>query len=376
MSEEGAAEQVFEAGLELVNPGGEPDVLRAAAKGYRDMGDELKEVYGALNKQVRATIGDHWRGDSADAFDAHWKGIGKAVHETTPLFEQAADGLDKAADDIEKINKEIHEIYLEIGVSIGASVALSFVTLGFSAAAGAANAARLGVQAANAATKLGKLLSFAARTFRAIRTFAQQSTLRRLTVELGVQWAAGTGTGMATSYATKGEFEVGDNVVNGAVGALGGKYIAGPLAGKLGGGLLGNAAGGVAAGGASSLVGDSINNVRKGDEFDASQMALGAAFGGATGGAGGAAVHRMTDGRTFSGAHELAGDVATNAPISIGLGMEGNIVKDMDAAINGDPNADKEKDKPGAAADARRHAGEGTKKMKDSPDTDKFGAFG
>lgn len=221
MSEEGAAEQVFEAGLELVNPGGQPDVLRAAAKGYRDMGEELKEVYGALNKQVRATIGDHWRGDSADAFDAHWKGIGKAVHETTPLFEQAADGLDKAADDIEKINKEIHEIYLEIGVSIGASVALSFVTLGFSAAAGAANAARLGVQAANAATKLGKLLSFAARTFRAIRTFAQQSTLRRLTVELGVQWAAGTGTGMATSYATKGEFEVADNVVNGAVGALG-----------------------------------------------------------------------------------------------------------------------------------------------------------
>ncbi len=232
------------------------------------------------------------------------------------------------------------------------------------------------MQAANAATKLGKLLSFAARTFRAIRTFAQQSTLRRLTVELGVQWAAGTGTGMATSYATKGEFEVMDNVVNGAVGALGGKYIAGPLAGKLGGGLLGNAAGGVAAGGASSLVGDSINNVRKGEEFDASQMALGAAFGGATGGAGGAAVHRITEGRSFSGAHELAGDVATNAPISIGLGMEGNIVKDMDAAINGDPNADKEKDKPGAAADARRHAGEGTKKMKESPDTDKFGAFG
>lgn len=64
------------------------------------------------------------------------------------------------------------------------------------------------------------------------------------------------------------------------------------------------------------------------------------------------------------------------APISIGLGIEGNIVKDMDAAINGDPNADEEKDKPGAAADARRHAGEGTKKMKETPDTDKFGAFG
>jgi WXG100 family type VII secretion target len=378
VSQEGAAEKVYEAGIELVNPGGRPDVLRAAAKGWRTMGEELDEAYTALDKKVQNTLGEHWRGDSAEAFRVHWTKIGQAVDETLPLFEQAAKGLEEAADNIEEINDEIHKIYIEIGVSIGASVALSFVTLGFSAAAGAANAARLGIQAANAASKLGRLLSMAARVFRSIRTFAQAGKWQRLTVELGVQWAAGTGAGVATSLATGKGAEFGNNLVNGAVGALGGKYIGAPLGARLGGGILGNSAGGMTAGAAASVAGDTVNNLRSGDELDASQMGLGALAGGLTGGAGSAAVHRATDGQAFSGAHGLAGDVATNSPIAFGLGAGGNVSKDIDAAINGDPNADKDEDQPGAASDARRDAGQDAKALqdRDRPDPARYGAFG
>ncbi|CAL9504825.1 hypothetical protein SUDANB6_03523 [Streptomyces sp. enrichment culture] len=378
MSDEGAAEKVYEAGIELVNPGGRPDVLRAAAAGWRTMGEELDEAYRALDRKVQDTLGAHWRGDSAEAFRAHWTKIGDAVDETLPLFEQAAQGLEEAAGNIEEINDEIHKIYLEIGVSIAASAALSFVTLGFSAAAGAANAARLGVQAVNAASRLGQLLLKVAQMFRRIRTFARAGTLQRLSVELGVQWVVGTGAGVATNLATGDKPEFANSAINSAVGVLGGKYVAGPLAQRLGGGMLANAGGGLTAGAAASLAGDTINNLRNNDQFDASQIALGAVAGGLSGGSGSAAVHRATNGRTLSGAHALAGDVATNAPFSFGLGVGGNISKHIDQAINGNPNADKEEDKPGAAAEARRDAGEDAKALQDreQPDPNRYGAFG
>jgi WXG100 family type VII secretion target len=131
VSEESVAEKVYEAGIEVVKPGGRPDVLRAAAKGWRTMGEELEEAYSALDRQVRVRLGEHWRGESAEAFREHWERVGNGVEDTLPLFEEAARGLEEAADHIEGINANIHKIYLEIGVSIGASVLLSFVTVGF-----------------------------------------------------------------------------------------------------------------------------------------------------------------------------------------------------------------------------------------------------
>lgn len=254
MSEESVAEKVYEAGIEVVNPGGRPDVLRAAARGWRTMGEELEEAYGGLDRMVRGVLGEHWRGDSAEAFHAYWRNVGKAVEETLPLFEQAARGLEKAADDIEEINDEIHQIYLEIGVSIGASVLLSFVTVGFSAAAGAANAVRLGAQAVEAATRLGRLLAAAARMFQTIRTTVRNSKWLRLGVELGLQWAAGTGAGVATNVATGDDADFKSNAVNGVLGALGGRFVAGRLASQLGGGVVANAVDGVALGAFSSVM--------------------------------------------------------------------------------------------------------------------------
>ncbi|MDQ1067243.1 WXG100 family type VII secretion target [Streptomyces canus] len=376
MSEESVAEKVYEAGIEVVNPGGRPDMLRAAAKGWRTMGEELEEAYGGLDSRVWGVLGEHWRGESAEAFREYWEKVGRAVEETAPLFEQAAKGLEEAADNIEEINDEIHQIYLEIGVSIAASAALSFVTLGFSAAAGAANALRLAAQAANAASKLGRLLSAAARVFRYVRGLVREGQGWRLVVEVGVQWGAGTGTGIATNLAMGKDAEFASNAVSGVVGALGGKYGSGLLAQRLGGGMWASAADGAAVGAASSVVGDTLNNLHTRDRFDASQMALGAVAGGLTGGSGSVAVQRATDGRTLSAAHQLVGDVATNAPISFGLGAGGNISRDVDGVVNGNPNAEEGKDKPGAVADAKRGAREDADALRGRPDPQRYGAFG
>ncbi len=351
-------------------------MLRAAAKGWRTMGEELAEAFGGLDRQVQRALCEHWRGESADAFGAYWKKIGDTVHETVPLFGQAAKGLEEAADNIEEINSEIHQIYLEIGVSIAASAALSFVTLGFSAPAGAANALRLAAQAAEAASKLGRLLNAAARVFRFVRGLARGNAGWRLVVELGVQWGAGTGTGILTSLATGSGPEYQSNAVNGVVGALGGKYLAGHLASALGGGVMANAVDGATVGILSSVTGDAVNNSLGKQQFDGSQLALGALAGGLTGGAGAAAVHRATDGRTLSATHGLVGDVATNAPISLGLGIGGNVSKQLDGAVNGDPNAEAARDRPGAATDARKDAKDDGRELRERPDTRRYGAFG
>ncbi|WP_030315635.1 WXG100 family type VII secretion target [Streptomyces sp. NRRL B-3229] len=376
MSEESVAEKVYEAGIEVVNPGGRPDVLRTAAKAWRTVGEELEEAYGGLDRRVRCVLGEHWRGKSADAFQEYWRDVGKAVEQTMPLFEQASRGLEKAADHIEEINDEIHQIYLEIGVSIGASVLLSFVTVGFSAAAGAANALRLGAQAAEAATRLGRLLGAAARFFQTIRTSVRDKKVLGLAVELGAQWAAGTGTGIVTNLATGEKPEYMSNLYNGGLGALGGTFAAGHLASRLGGGVVATAVDGTVLGAFSSVAGDTVNNLRNGDRFDASQMTLGAVAGGLTGGAGSAAVHRATDGRSLSRARGLTGDLATNVPVSFGLGAGGNLSKSSDGAVNGDPNAEEEKDRPGAAADAKRRASEDARALRERPDQRRYGAFG
>ncbi|MFF1719521.1 WXG100 family type VII secretion target [Streptomyces sviceus] len=376
MSEEGIAEKVYEAGIEVVNPGGRPDVLRAAAKSWRTMGEELEEAYGALDRQVRAGLGEHWRGDSADAFRERWERIGEAVEEASPLFAQAAKGLEEAADNIEEINDEIHQIYLEIGVSIAASVALSFVTVGFSAAAGAANAVRLGAQAGEAATRLGRLLAAAARMFQTVRTAVRDGKWLREAVELGVQWAAGTGTGVVTNLATGDDADFRGNAVNGVLGAVGGRFVAGRLAAQLGGGTVAHAVDGVALGALSSVAGDTANTLWSGARFDGSQMAYGAVAGGLAGGAGSAAVHRATDGRTLSAARNLTGDVATNVPVGFVLGAGGNLAKHGDAAVNGDPNADEKADRPGAADDTRRETRGDARGLPDRPDPQRYGAFG
>ncbi|MGW0563832.1 WXG100 family type VII secretion target [Streptomyces sp. NPDC003016] len=189
---ESATEELVELGIELVNPGGRPEELRQAAKAWRRLQSDLAGLDGllkALDKRVDAVVGTTWRGPAAEAFKRHWGEVKAEVGKATEQYDEVARQLDEAADSIEQINSEIHDIYIEIGVSIGVGVALSFVTLGLGSAAAATNVARLAGQAIRLSEQLGRLLhSIAA----AMRSFQRSGKLAKLLMDFGINWAGNT----------------------------------------------------------------------------------------------------------------------------------------------------------------------------------------
>jgi WXG100 family type VII secretion target len=232
--DEGAGEKIVEAGLELVNPGGDPDALRAAATAWRTMGRELDQAFSALDRRVKSVLGEHWRGDSADACKAHWDELHREVVSAHSTFADAARGLDEAADNIEQVNHEIHGIYIEIGVSIGIGVGLSFVTMGFGGAAAAANATRLAAQAARVATRLGTILRRIATLF---RTIVQTAQRHRFLTNVAINWAGGVGGDMAgKAYSGKGVTgaDLWDSTWQGGVSAVAGTGVGMTAGAKLG----------------------------------------------------------------------------------------------------------------------------------------------
>lgn len=87
-------------------------------------------------------------------------------------------------------------------------------------------------------------------------------------------------------------------------------------------------------------------------------------------------MHRAVDGQGLSGASELGYGIGIGGTIGMFTGEEGNDLKDIDADIFGNPNADKEAEKPGSVADAREDQKKSVAEMKDKPDASRFGAFG
>ncbi|MEK2477141.1 WXG100 family type VII secretion target [Streptomyces noursei] len=303
--DESVAEQVYEAGLEIINPGGDPDVLRSAAKGWRDLHENLHTMFHDLDREVQRTLESGWRGPAADSFAEHWKHLNTAMGKTLPQLPEAAKSLDEAADAVEDINREIHEIYLEIGISIGISVGMSFLTMGFSAAAGAARAAQLAARAAKLAKTLGTILRKVSEAFKVISRLAKE---HRFLKNVLVNWASNTGGTVMTNALTGQETNLGDAVWQGGLSSLvgtgpgmlatGGVRALGKVAGKsenpiaqgfgrhsgwigdVAGGGVGSATGGLAVDGVKKLGGD--QDVDMG--WDAGVNLI-------TGGMGGAAVH-------------------------------------------------------------------------------------
>lgn len=268
---ESVAEEIVEAGFEVISPGGRPEELRQAAKAWRKLKSDVAGPEGilkALDKNVEATVGDTWRGPAAEAFKKHWVEFRKAVEQATEQYDEIAKGLDEAADAIEECNDEIHAIYAEIGISIGVGVALSFVTFGFGGAAAAANAARLAAQAVRIAGRLGAILRRIGTAFRTLRTLAQT---HKFLATVGVN-AIGNFAGSLGSAALEGGItpgELGEAAWQSSLGALAGSapglFVAGKVADRLGDGL-GSAMAAGAAGGATGNVtgGLVVDGVRMG----------------------------------------------------------------------------------------------------------------
>ncbi|MFG2098163.1 WXG100 family type VII secretion target [Streptomyces sp. NPDC048612] len=337
--DESVAEEIVELGIEIVHPGGRPDELREAAKQWRHLKSEADRIFGALDKQVNAAVGNSWRGEAADAFQEHWNQCKKAVDQVTVNFDEAAEGLEKAAKSIEEVNEEIEDIYIEIGISVGVSIGMSFLTLGVSAAVGTARVAMLAKRALDAAGKLGRMLRLIARTYRGIkgarylRPQMVQSGIKAME-GFAVNTASGTAGGVATSLLSGKGPEWGTNLMGGlggaSVGAGAGKVATALGRGDFVSGAVGGAAGGV--------TGDYLDSVRKGEDLNGRQTAITAVTGGAAGGVGGSLrgfdreMDRMArdikmENRTPAN-HEANMDTAWGTVVPIAGGVAGNEGKD------------------------------------------------
>ncbi|KOT82758.1 hypothetical protein ADK70_24315, partial [Streptomyces rimosus subsp. pseudoverticillatus] len=80
--DESVAGQGYEAGLEIMNPGGDPDTPRAAAKGWRDLPDNLQDIFQGLDGEIQRTLESGWQGSAADAFANHWKDLKAGMDKT------------------------------------------------------------------------------------------------------------------------------------------------------------------------------------------------------------------------------------------------------------------------------------------------------
>ncbi|GHK04767.1 hypothetical protein SY2F82_65640 [Streptomyces sp. Y2F8-2] len=280
--DESAAEEIIELGIEVINPGGRPEDLETAAKAWRKLQSDVEGLIKDLDKEVKRTVGHTWRGEAANAFEAHWEEFAAAVLDATKDFDEAAKGLEDAAKCIREVNEEVHEIYLEIGISIGVSVGMSFLTLGVSAAAGTARVTMLVTRALEAAGRMGRLLRLIATAFEKLYNMGK---VGRLLTEGVLNWAGGTVGGMVTSQLSGKGWEVGTNMIGGlagaTVGTAAGKAVNALGAGDIVGGMVSGAAGGVS--------GDYLDSLRKGEDFDIRQEVVTAVTGGAAGGLGGGA---------------------------------------------------------------------------------------
>ncbi|USA01375.1 WXG100 family type VII secretion target [Streptomyces lydicamycinicus] len=337
--DESVAEEIVELGIEIVHPGGRPDELREAAKQWRHLKSEVDRIFGALDKQVNAVVGHTWRGEAAEAFQEHWNECKKAVDPVTANFDEAAEGLEKAAKAIEEVNEEIEDIYIEIGISVGVSIGMSFLTLGVSAAVGTARVAMLAKRALDAAGRLGRMLRLIARVYRGIKgsRYLRPQLMQRGVKALEgftVNTASGTAGGVATSVLSGKGPEWGTNLMGGIGGATVGTG-AGKLATALGRGDFVSGAVGGAAGG---VTGDVLDSYRKGEDLDGRQTAITAVTGGAAGGVGGSVrgfdreMDRMArdikmENRT-PGSHEANMDTAWGTVVPIAGGVSGNEGKD------------------------------------------------
>lgn len=146
----------IETSRSIWEPGGDPAALRAAAAAWRSLAGTLGETASAIDAGA-TTLGERWTGEAADAFAAYWSGLRGSLEEGVTHAEGVADTLEQIADEIERVNHEVHQLYLAIAATAAVSIAAAFVTFGLSTAAGAAAAA---ANVARATTLVNGLATF------------------------------------------------------------------------------------------------------------------------------------------------------------------------------------------------------------------------
>jgi WXG100 family type VII secretion target len=177
---------------DIFNPGGDASVLRACATAWRTMATDLKATRDSLDQQVNG-LGDAWTGSAATAFHQHWNHTRGEIDAALPNFEAVAQQLDHAADSIEQVNNQIHEIVLQIAATAAIGIGLSIVTAGVSDAAAAAEGAAEAAEAGAAVARLARILKLIADSLEKIKDLMEESRLLKFSVNFAKNLTANFG---------------------------------------------------------------------------------------------------------------------------------------------------------------------------------------
>ncbi|MGX1761131.1 WXG100 family type VII secretion target [Streptomyces lydicus] len=76
---------------------GNPEALREAAAGWREMGKHLDGLVRDLDRHVGTAAAANWHGPAGEAFAGEWHRLKRSVDDSLPVFELAAADLETAA---------------------------------------------------------------------------------------------------------------------------------------------------------------------------------------------------------------------------------------------------------------------------------------
>ncbi|MDQ3569681.1 MAG: WXG100 family type VII secretion target [Actinomycetota bacterium] len=163
-----AAPDRLDSVVDVVNPGGDPAVLRRAAGAWREMAAHMRSTTERLAPGVRE-VGITWRGLASQEFGTKWEEQQGWINERARVFEEVAEHLDQVAGQIEETNEQIHQLFVAIGATVVLGAVSSVLSFGFASAPAAAVVAAQTGQAAAIVVRLGTFLTISARTMSGFR---------------------------------------------------------------------------------------------------------------------------------------------------------------------------------------------------------------
>ena len=186
---------------EIVNPGGDPGALREAARAWRAMDQVLHEIDQQVSRGEESFVAATWSGPDRDAYFGLRRQDTAGGAEGSPLLAMAA-AVEGAADEIQRVNDQIHIIEVEMLGTLVVGGALTLLSFGLSDVAAAAEEAAAAAEAESLVAGLLRFLgelamrfAFAVERFQpfAVRFAAQYRFNMALNALTGtaLRWAAG-----------------------------------------------------------------------------------------------------------------------------------------------------------------------------------------
>ena len=156
---------------------GDAEEVRAAGTKWQDAAKSLRDVVDQ-EKQAVARVQGSWEGEAADAFAASMKDLCAAMEALASSMEETKEFLDDAAMEVQMAEELVETIIRELIewaiITLLSALALSVISFGASAAAGAATVA---AEAAVAGSRIARVLATVARVLKKVSELLKMAKL-------------------------------------------------------------------------------------------------------------------------------------------------------------------------------------------------------